>query len=1166
MTSIVKSQPTAGDRTVRIRTGLCVALACAAGLLMGAPAAHAEEVPTHVFDAKLSLTGNCETSSKDPIPDPVCPAEPSVTFPEVFGATTDSHGDIYYFGRPSTGAPEKAYVFDASGRFLSAFPESAPIEHVTSMAVDEDGNLYVSEGPSESLYLFRPTAYNPEAGEITYGNAPTPIGSVKLKSLVIDPATGRVFGIVPATGEIAEISSYAEGNSVLRTFGAGLARYPVNLAIDFKHERIYLSEAVAQQPSEPGIAVGDLAGNLLEARVGVETNSGLHDFSQYAQIGVAVDESTGHLFISDFQNNPKPAIYEVDQAGGPVSTIAHSFQPTNNWSAILVDNGVHSPNSSMNPDSPIAEEANPNGSYLFVPSGVQGTGHLYAFAPRTIPKPPAIETETVAGVSESEAVLQARINPKGLPTSYRFEYVSAAVYANDVEALGAGHGFDHAVVAGTGTLPAVGEGVTVSAPLFSLTPGTAYRFRAVAENACEGSSSPACSTAGDAVAFTTYAEFPVSSKPCPNQALRFGFSTPLPDCRAYELVTPADTNGHSPVAPNSNSAGTRFGTPPASAEGDAVGFMTIGGAIPGYPGAGGFNGDPYLATRTASGWQTASVGPAGTLATNPVPGAYSSDLRYTTWYIGPEDSGELAVSFGATYIHYPDGLNRLVGEGSIGTDLQARPVLIAEGAAHVLFTTVNFGGSTAVQLEPQAPPSGTGAIYDRTPDGVLHVVSLLPGDVTPAAGENASYEGTSSDGSVVAFRIHGGGPLYLRLDDERTVEAAGPGAVFQGLSKTGRFLFYIASGDLYRYDTESEVADRITENGNVTVVNISADGTGVYFASGSVIATGPNPNGAEPVASEANLYFWDGATVDFVATVSARDMEGESFGSIGGGSRDGLGLWQSAISASSTATDPSRTTPSGGTFVFESNANIAGYESGGASEIYRYDAVEGTLRCLSCNPTQVPASGNARLQTVRIGNESAPPAGAFAVIPSLVAGGRRAFFETPDSLVPADTDGVQDVYEWEADGEGTCTTPSGCLFLISSGQSTHPNFLFGVSESGDDVFIYTTDLLSPEDRDETPSVYDARVEGGFAAKAGRSAECLGEACQPAPEVPAEITPASSSFQGPGNVRPEAAQRKSCPKGRKARKQGGKTRCVGPKKQKKQKKAHKRANAKGRTAR
>ena len=56
---------------------------------------------------------------------------------------------------------------------------------------------------------------------------------------------------------------------------------------------------------------------------------------------------------------------------------------------------------------------------------------------------------------------------------------------------------------------------------------------------------------------------------------------------------------------------------------------------------------------------------------------------------------------------------------------------------------------------------------------------------------------------------------------------------------------------------------------------------------------------------------------------------------------------------------------------------------------------------------------------------------------NLSANGNRVFFESPDAMLPADTNGVIDVYEWEAKGEGSCESESlngGCLYLISSGS------------------------------------------------------------------------------------------------------------------------------------
>jgi hypothetical protein len=57
--------------------------------------------------------------------------------------------------------------------------------------------------------------------------------------------------------------------------------------------------------------------------------------------------------------------------------------------------------------------------------------------------------------------------------------------------------------------------------------------------------------------------------------------------------------------------------------------------------------------------------------------------------------------------------------------------------------------------------------------------------------------------------------------------------------------------------------------------------------------------------------------------------------------------------------------------------------------------------------------------------------------------------------------------------------------------------------------------------DTEVDVYDARVEGGFPALPVETAQCEGEGCHGAPSVPPVFgTPASATFNGPGNVVPE----------------------------------------------
>ncbi len=280
------------------------------------------------------------------------------------------------------------------------------------------------------------------------------------------------------------------------------------------------------------------------------------------QLAVAVDEGNGNVFLLDGENCN---LYEFEEDGTYVQTIAAAFlQCENTAKGIAVDNGATSPNGKPS-------EEDEEGRFLYVPSNRTGIGHSYAFFISTT-GPPKVESIAAANISEDEAELRAQIDPNNLPTTYAFEY--------KVE------GAASWTPAGEGSLPTGNDPVAVSAPATGLAPGTKYVFRVVATNE-KAEGEEAVEAEGS---FSTYSSVPTEPEPCANALLRTGASALLPDCRAYELVTPPDTNGRAPIGVGR--LGGVFTTRQVSSAGDKVSFRVEGGSLPGPGGTGSLVGDP----------------------------------------------------------------------------------------------------------------------------------------------------------------------------------------------------------------------------------------------------------------------------------------------------------------------------------------------------------------------------------------------------------------------------------------------------------------------------------------------------------------------------------------------------------------------------------------------
>jgi hypothetical protein len=178
---------------------------------------------------------------------------------------------------------------------------------------------------------------------------------------------------------------------------------------------------------------------------------------------------------------------------------------------------------------------------------------------------------------------------------------------------------------------------------------------------------------------------------------------------------------------------------------------------------------------------------------------------------------------------------------------------------------------------------------------------------------------------------------------------------------------------------------------------------------------------------------------------------------------------------------------------------------------------------------------------------------------TMSADGSIVIFSTAAPLVSHDTNEAFDVYEWEEQGNGTCTEPGGCISLVSDGVD--PRGVGGekgvISASGRDITFQTQRGESPGDTDAVGDLYDARVNGGF-PYAQPAAPCGSpEACRPSPTAP----PGAPNFTSEVNVSGGNGQAQlECAKGRHKVKKHGQVRCVpnGHRKHK-QRKNHQRAH-------
>lgn len=389
--------------------------------------------------------------------------------------------------------------------------------------------------------------------------------------------------------------------------------------------------------------------------------------------------------------------------------------------------------------------------------------------------------------------------------------------------------------------------------------------------------------------------------------------------------------------------------------------------------------------------------------------------------------------------------------------------------------------------------------------------------------------------------------------------------------------------DLYRFDTASGKLTDLSPDASYPtgaevkgVVGMSGDGSYVYFVAAGALAPGASrqscAGSGEVVRGLCNLYLWHGGDTTYVATLEAGVNGEPGNGGATNNARGDMFNWiPTSVWGGNNLTENTARVSDDGTLLFRSNRPLTGYPNVGPCDIgpggvasqgvcpefFRYEpGPTPKLICVSCSPTGAPPAGAAALQKFQ---ESLikPRVPSSTLTRNLSADGSKIFFTTADKLVATDTNGVDDVYEWEANGSGTCRSEAqngGCLSLISSGTSPQPSYFADASVSGSDAFFFTAQPLVGQDRDGLVDVYDAREHGGIAAQnPPQERICTDDqSCKPAAVPPPGVaSPAAPS--GEGNVKPPPPK---CRKGFKRVKRHGKPICVRIRKKHNKQKGHK----------
>jgi hypothetical protein len=726
-------------------------------------------------------------------------------------------------------------------------------------------------------------------------------------------------------------------------------------------------------------------------------------------------------------------------------------------------------------------------------SGVTGCGANTSseetFA--TLAGPPKVSGTGVTDITAGEATLHATIDPENQPaTTYRFEYGPTATYGTIVP-VGEGH------VAGS--MP-----TQVSQAIAGLAPDTTYHYRVVASN---GAGSP---TATPDQTFTTFSS--AGAAGCPNERVRsesdvnpetgVPFSLQLPECRAYEMVSPPLTNG----APLTSLAGQ-------------TGLKSLSSVA-----RVGLEGSSVL-IKSVGTWPGAEQ-PANS---DLVPTTAAESVRYRV------TRGESGWAFKP--------------EVPPASDLRAyKPLVVPDGAdlgLNGIWTGAGFAPSeTNANMRISVDENQKGNLYLLEPGGALAEVGpsvpLADRDIPPEAGENVGSPGASADLSHVLFKVGafrwpfdqtklgrspGINPLYEYVGTAHTGEGSDVPTLV-GVDNTGTLISQCGTeaGSESHAVNEGIVPGAISAGGSTVFFTARAAEAECATASSTGAGTGPAVNQVfarvgEPGkrAEVGNAVTVNVAGTSECATATFDSCNVTNTVKYQGASTDGSKVFfTSEQPLVEDDTDPTNNLyecrlpgDSGAPLIRTTPVNpcpelvrVSGAGSGAGAEVQSVAAVsadgshvyfiaKGVLSGENAEHNS-PTPGQDNLYVWRQPSPGYPQGGTafIATLPHAALGteegeggqatpdGDAFVFTSAADLTPDDTSTVNQVFLYEAEREALIRVSKGQDGFNHNGNTTTDSASIAVgdergtiSEDGSTVVFQSNDALTPQDHGGTNNVY-----------------------------------------------------------------------------------------------